>query len=121
MSNLALTTIAWLGLAVHVIVGILALRAAPSRPLVPAVNLIVAACVLAYWAQRWYGYLFKGITWYATDQLIPLYAIFACVLAGGTLAHLYTAVMLNWLVFIFHTVVFVGAVLFVTFFRMKLF
>ena len=121
MSDFAIAAIAWIGLALHLIVGILAIRTAGLRPLVPAVNLITAACVLAYWVHRWYGYLFRGITWYATDQLIPLYAIFVCVLAGGTLASRYSAVTLNWLVFTFHAVVFVGAVLFVTFFRMKLF
>src|ERR1041385_780539 len=109
MSNFALATIAWVGLALHVIVGILAIRTAGPRPLVPAVNLIIAACVLAYWVQRWYGYLFRGITWNVTDQLIPLYALFVCVLAGGTLAGRYSAVTLNGLVFTFHAVVFVGA------------
>ena len=58
---------------------------------------------------------------YASDQAIPLHAIFVCVLAGGTLAGRYSAATLNRLVFTLHTVVFVGAVLFVTFFRMKLF
>jgi hypothetical protein len=88
---------------------------------VPALNLITAACVVAYWAQRWFGYAFRGISWSASDQAIPLYAIFVCVLAGGTLAGRYTAATLNWLVFILHIVVFIGAVLFATFFRMKLF
>ena len=121
MSNFALAVIAWAGLGLHLLVGILALRSTGSRQLVPALNLITAACVLAYWAQRWFGYVFRGITWNASDQAIPLYAICVCVLAGGTLAGRYSAVTLNWLVFTLHTVVFVGAVLFVTFFRMKLF
>jgi len=121
MSNLALTALAWIGLTLHLIIGILAIRTTGARPLVPALNLITAACVLAYWVPRWYGYLFRGITWSATDQLIPLYALFVCALAGGTLAHQYAAVTLNWLVFAFHAVVFIGAVLFVAFFRMKLF
>src|SRR5436190_23132913 len=118
MSNFAIAAIAWVGLALHLIAGILAGRTAGSRLLVPAMNLITAACMLAYWVHRWYGYLFRGITWYATDQLIPLYEIFVIVLAGFTLASRYSAVPLNWLVFTFHAVVLVGAVLFVTFFRM---
>lgn len=121
MSNFSITAIAWIGLALHVVAGILAIRTSQARTLVPALNLVVAACVIAYWVQRWYGYLFKGITWQAADQLIPLYAICACVLGAGTLAHQFSAVTLNWLVFIVHAMVFVGAVLFVTFFRMKLF
>ena len=52
---------------------------------------------------------------------MPLYAILVCVLAAGTLAGRWSATTLNWLVFTLHAVVFVGAVLFVTFFRMKLF
>ena len=86
-----------------------------------AVNFIVAACVVVYWAQRWFGYLSRGITWSASDQFMPLYAILVCVLAGGTLAARWSATTLNWLVFTIHAVVFIGAVLFVTFFRMKLF
>jgi len=121
MSNFAIAVIAWVGLALHLVVGIMAIRTAGARPLVSAVNLITAASVLAYWVYRWYGYLFRGITWYATDKLIPLYSIFVCVLAGGALARQFSAVALNWLVLTFHAVVFVGAVLFVTFFRMKLF
>ena len=121
MSNLAIKAIAWIGLGVHVLVAILARRSAQWRLLVPAVNFIVAACVVVYWAQRWFGYLFRGITWSPTDQLMPLYAILICVLAGGTLAARWSPPTLNWLAFTLHAVVFIGAVLFVTFFRMKLF
>jgi hypothetical protein len=48
MSNLAITAIAWIGLGLHILVGILALRSAESRYLVPTLNLITAACVVAY-------------------------------------------------------------------------
>jgi hypothetical protein len=51
---------------------------------------------------------------------MPLYAILVCVLAGGTLAARWSAMSLNWLAFTLHGVVFGGAVLFVTFFRMKM-
>jgi len=121
MSNFVITVLAWVGLGLHLLVGILALRSAGSRQLVPVLNLIIAACVVAYWAQRWFGYVFRGITWSVSDQAIPLYAILVCILAGGTLAGRYSAVTLNWLVFTLHTVAFVGAVLFVALFRMKLF
>ena len=43
-----------------------------TQPLLPMLNLAVAACVLAYWAHKWYGYLTRDITWYASDQAIPL-------------------------------------------------
>ena len=121
MSNLAITAIAWVGLGVHVLVAILARRSAQWRLLVPAVNFIIAACVVVYWAQRWFGYFFRGITWSASDQWMPLYAILVCVLAAGTLAARWSATTLNWLAFTIDAVVFVGAVLFVTFFRMKRF
>jgi hypothetical protein len=121
MSNLAITAIAWVGLAVHVLVAILARRSAQWRLLVPAVNFIVAACVVVYWAQRWFGYLFRGITWEASDQWMPLYAMLVCVLAAGTLTARWSAMGVNWLAFTVHGIVFVCAVLFVTFFKMKMF
>src|SRR3954463_12584471 len=49
--------------------------------LLPLLNLATATLVLAYWAHRWYGYVARGTTWYATDQLLPLYALVVCVLA----------------------------------------
>jgi len=52
VSNFAIAAIAWIGLALHLIVGILAIRTAGLRPRVPAVNLITAACVLAHWVHR---------------------------------------------------------------------
>jgi hypothetical protein len=52
---------------------------------------------------------------------MPLYAVIVCVLAAGTLAHRFSATALNWLAFTVHALACVGAVLFVTFFRMKLF
>jgi hypothetical protein len=119
MSNFTFAAIVWTGLGLHLAAGIVAIRTEGSIPLVPALNLISAACVVAYWANRWFGYLFRGITWYASDQLIPLYAILVCVLAGVSLTGRYPAVTLNWVVFAFHVAVFVAAALFVTFFRMN--
>jgi hypothetical protein len=40
--------------------------------------------VVIYWAHDWRGYIFAGYTWSATDQLMPLYAILASVIAAGT-------------------------------------
>jgi hypothetical protein len=93
MSNVAVVTIAWGGFVAHLVAAILARRRLVELPVVPLVNLVTSSLVLAYWAQRWYGYVFQGISWSATDQLLPLYASIVCVLAavamwgrsGGTL------------------------------------
>jgi hypothetical protein len=82
MSNFAVAVVAWGGTLLHLVAAIVVGRRLVDAPLVPLVNLTTAALVLAYWAQRWYGYLFRGVTWYATDQLLPLYALVVCVLAG---------------------------------------
>ena len=121
MSNAVITAVAWIGLGLHLIVGILVLRSAAPRQLVPALNLATAACVVAYWAQRWFGYLFRGISWSAFDQAIPLFALAVCILAGLSLFSQYPAASLNWVAFVIHFAVCLCAVLFVTFFRMKLF
>ena len=84
-------------------------------------NLTLAACVLAYWVTRWYSYLFQGITWEASDQLFPLYAALVCALAIVSLSGRHHLVTLNWIVFAIHGVVTIGAVLFVTFFKMRMF
>jgi hypothetical protein len=82
MSNFAVVTIAWGAVLLHLAAAIVSRWRLTDVPLVPLVNLLTSALVLAYWAQRWYGYLFRGITWYATDQLLPLYALVVCVLAA---------------------------------------
>ena len=119
MNNFAIAAIAWIGLAAHVVVGVMALRSGGSRPLVPLLNLITASCVLAYWANKWFSYLFRGITWYATDQLVPLYAILVCALSLLTLTGRQIPGALTWLVFGIHLVVLMAAALFLTFFRMN--
>lgn len=108
----------WFALLVHVAVGVIAWRRLSEWPLVPIVNLAVALCVLGYWATRWYSYIFRGITWYWNDQLIPLYGAVALCLA---LLSLTGRLQVNWpnvVVFAIHTLVSVAAVLFVSFFRM---
>jgi hypothetical protein len=119
MSDFVIGTIAWVALGLHVVVGLVALRSGQSRPLVPLVNLASATGVLAYWAYRWFGYLFRGITWYATDQLIPLYALLVCVLTVLSLSGRYPGVVLNWFVFFINGLVLIAAVLFLSFFRLN--
>ena len=77
-----------------------------------------SACVLVYWMRNWYSYLFHGITWYASDQWMPLYALGVCVLAGLTLAGKYRGAVPHALIFGSHTLVLIAAALFFTFFRM---
>jgi hypothetical protein len=74
--------------------------------------------VLAYWGRRWFGYLFRGITWYATDQLIPLCALLVFILAILTLSGRYNGVGLHWVIFVITTLVLLAAALFFSFFRM---
>lgn len=119
MNNTTVTALAWLALALHVVVGGVTLRRPGGPPLVPLVNLATGLCVLAYWAQKWYGYLTRGITWYLTDQLVPLYAVLVVVLAGLTLAGRTSGSLPHWLVFGIDAVVLLAAALFFTFFRMS--
>jgi hypothetical protein len=119
MNNAVPMAIAWLALAAHVAIGIAARRRLSDLPLLPLLNLAAALCVLAYWVQKWYGYLTKGITWYVTDQLLPLYAILVCVLAGLAIAGRYSGSVPNWVVFGVDTTALLAAALFLTFFRMN--
>lgn len=121
MTDRLITTLAWMTLAVHIAVGVAALRSDGWRPWLPLLNLTIAACVLAYWVTRWYSYLFQGITWEASDQLFPLYAALVCALAIVSLSGRHHLATLNWIVFAIHGVVTIGAVLFVTFFKMRMF
>ena len=84
-TNSLVLTVVWLGLALHVLAGFLTARHASTAPLIPILNLLVSGLILAFWAQRWYGYLFRGIRWYATDQLVPAYAVAVCIVAGMAL------------------------------------
>ena len=119
MTDLLVATVAWIALGLHIVVGAATLRGGGWRPLLPLLNLTTAVCVLAYWANQWYGYLFQGVTWYASDQLVPLYAVLVCVIAVTSLSGRHRAVTINWIAFAVDSVVVIGAVLFVTFFRMN--
>ena len=118
MSDLLIATVAWIALGLHIVVGVATLRSGGWRPFLPLLNLTMAAGVVAYWAYRWYGYLFQGVTWYGSDQVVPLYALLVCALAVMSLSGRHQAVTLDWVIFVIHSVVAIGAVLFVTFFRM---
>jgi len=117
-TNTAVTALVWLALVAHLMVAGIVLQQRGPVSLIPIVNLLVAGSVLVYWGQRWFGYLFRGITWYATDQLIPLYAVAVAVAALLTLSGRYSGTMVHWLAFGVNTIVLVGAALFVSFFRL---
>jgi hypothetical protein len=118
VTDLLVATIAWIALGLHVVVGVATFRSGAWRPWLPLLNLTMAGGVVAYWVYRWYGYVVQGITWYASDQLVPVYAVLVCVLAVISLTSRHHLVTLNWMAFVIHGVVALGAVLFVTFFRM---
>lgn len=120
MSDAWLKTLAWLGVVVHLVVGVVARRLGDVRP-VAAVNLVVALGVLAYWANEWYGYVTRGYSWSASDQLIPLYAFAVAVLAGLTFAGWRGAAVPDWIAFVVDGLVLLAAGLFAIFFRMKMF
>jgi hypothetical protein len=121
--------LAWIGVAAHLVVGVVALRRStalatdpllPSLPLVPLLNVAVAACVLAYWAHAWYGYMARGVTWYASDQLVPLYATAVAIVGGLALAGRYDGRLAHgfqWVVFAIDALALVGAALYLTFMR----
>jgi len=121
MNDTALKAVAWLAVAVHAAVGVAAWRRPAGPPLVPLLNLVAALCVVAYWAQAWYGYLAQGVTWYATDQLLPLYAIAVCILSALALAGRGPGALAHWIVFAVDALVLLAAALFFTVFRMKMF
>ena len=120
ISRNAPAAIVWVGLVAHLLVGVVALRApagTSARALLPLVNLVVAAGVLAYWAREWYGYLANGVTWYASDQVVPLYAAAVAVVSGLALAGRYDGRAAHWVAFAVDTLVLVVAALYVTFVR----
>jgi hypothetical protein len=118
MSDPTLRFLAWLAVAIHLLVGAAVLRHKVSVSLLAVLNLVAGALVLVYWGRRWFGYLFHGITWYATDQLIPAYALVICLLAVLTLLGRYQGVGVHWFIFSLNALVLLAAALFFSFFRM---
>ncbi len=109
--------VAWLGFSIQAFVGAAVFLGARGLPRIALLNFIVGACVLMYWGRRWFGYLFHGITWYATDQLMPACALLVCVLAALSLSGRYPGAAVQWVIFIVDTLALLAAALFVTFVR----
>jgi len=119
----AAATIAWIGVAAHLVIGVLTLRrpaGLPVYPLLALLNLAVAVCVLGYWAHAWYGYAVRGVTWYASDQAVPLYAAIVAVASLLALAGRYDgrhANWIQWVAFAIDALVLAGAAFYLTFAR----
>jgi hypothetical protein len=109
----------WLAVVIHAVVGYIAWKKLSPLPLVPALNLLVALAVVAYWAQRWVGYLTKGITWYATDQALPVTALLVCVMSLLSITGRLTAAWPNWVVLTIDALILTAAACYFTFFRMN--
>lgn len=118
MSDAVIKVVTWLALATQLLAGFAVWRHKAPFSLIVTLNLVAAACVLAYWGWRWYGYLFRGVTWYATDQLIPLCALLVLVLATLTLTGRFGGTALHWIIFGITTLALIAAALFFTFFKM---
>jgi hypothetical protein len=116
-------TLAWIGVAAHLCVVFIVLRrptALSTQRLLPLLNLVLAAGVLAYWARVWYGYAMRGVTWYATDQLVPLYAAAVAIASVLYLAGRYDSRLAHsfqWLVFGVDALTLIVAALYLTFVR----
>lgn len=119
MSNTLAAAIAWIGLLLHLAAGVAAMRSGAPRPLVPLLNLLTALCILGYWGSRWVGYLTRGVTWYASDQLLPLYALVVAILAAVTLSGRASLTTLHWVLFGIHALALAGAALFLSAFRVN--
>ena len=119
MSDTTLRAAAWLAFAIQFCVGAAVLRHKASTSLLVLLNLVAALCVLAYWGRRWFDYLFGGVTWYGSDQLIPAYALVVCLLAVLTLVGRYQGNGVHWTIFALNTLVLLGAALFFSFFKMN--
>ncbi|MEO8619569.1 MAG: hypothetical protein ABI625_00810 [bacterium] len=119
MGNILIAALAWFALAVHLAVGVATWRRVSALPLLPLLNLAVAVGVLGYWIPRWYSYVFRGIQWYATDQIVPLYALLVCALAMSSLTGRPLSNVPHWIVFAIDTIVLIGAVAFFALFKIN--
>ena len=118
MSDGVILALTWSFFAIHLAVGVLAIRHWTTLPLVPIVNAAAAAGVLAYWITRWYSYIFQGIKWYVSDQALPLYAVLVLALSVATLAGSFKGTVLHGVILSIDGLVLLGAALFFTFFKM---
>ena len=119
MRDATIVVLVWCAIAAHVAVAVVVRSRRSDLPLLPILNLVVAICVLGYWIPRWYSYVVKGIIWYATDQLVPLYAIMVCVLSGYTLAGRYRGTVPHWIVFGVDSAVLIAFAIFMMTFRLQ--
>lgn len=99
MKDATILALVVFALVLHLLVGVLVGTRRTDLPLLPLLNVAVALCVLGYWIPRWYAYATKGIIWYASDQLVPFYAIVVCLLSGVALAGRYRGSVPHWIVF----------------------
>ncbi|MEO5585601.1 MAG: hypothetical protein ABIQ75_09110 [Flavobacteriales bacterium] len=118
MSDAVILPLTWLFFAIHVAAGVAAIRHWTILPLVPIVNAVVAAGVLAYWITRWYSYIFQGIKWYMSDQALPLYAVVVLAFSVATLAGSFKGTVLHGVILSVDGLVLLAAALFFTFFKM---
>ncbi|MEO7043434.1 MAG: hypothetical protein ABI035_14320 [Gemmatimonadaceae bacterium] len=117
MSDPIILAITWIFFAIHLAVGVLAVRNLTTLPLVPMVNAAVAASVLAYWMTRWYSYIFQGIKWYASDQVLPLCAAVVLALSAATPAGSFKSTVLHGVILSVDGLALLAAALFFTFFK----
>lgn len=118
MSDTSIRVLVWFAVIAHLTFGVLSWRRGTPLPLIPFLNLAVAACVVAYAIVRWYGVIAHGTIWYASDQLLPLYALAVCVFSVMALVGKVAATPVHWAIFCVQSLVLVAAVLFFTFFKM---
>ena len=117
MSNTMVTILVWSAVAAHVAVLVLWRRS--TWNLLPLINLAMATLVLSYWVPRWISYARRGVTWYASDQLVPAYALLVRTLSILTLSKRVTATKLSWTVFGADFIILSAAALFFTFYRTR--
>jgi hypothetical protein len=118
VSDTAILALTWICFAIHLTVGVLAARSLTVRPLVPIVNALLAASVLAYWVTRWYSYIFDGIKWYASDQALPLYAAIVLALSLATLIGSWKGTVIHGAILSIDGLALLGAALFFSFFKL---
>ena len=117
MGNVALAVLTWVGVLMHLAVGVAIYRRLTTIVLMPWLNLVVAFSVVIYWARKWYSYVVHDIVWHGTDQLLPAAELLVVLLSVFSITGRYSGVWPAWMVFIVHTVVITGAACFFSFVR----
>ncbi len=107
----------WLGFALHLLAALAALRHWTTAPAVATANFLFGLAILSYWGVRWFGYLFRGVTWYVADQALPAYALAVCVVAGLALFSRFPSITANWVILALDGLALLAAGMFFTFFR----